>query len=174
MEDEDQLKEFNSTFQQIAAAQEGSEDADPLAKFLSDPQAVWSWLQSNDKTAELVQIMRGSMLFDKLMKFGSEVLERRQVAELEPGSLVEISGLKTADHLNGLTGTLREATEEEVQEHPGRRILELEDGSRVAVQTRNLIFPRHKPGDAAAWPNEDELFPVSSTLACSARLKAHF
>ena len=116
LEDEGQLKEYNSTFQELAAAQEGAADSDPLAKFLSDPQAVWSWLQSNDKTQELMQIMQGSVLFDKLLKFGSEVLERRQVAELSEGSLVEISGLSAAEHLNGLTGTLSEATEEEMQE----------------------------------------------------------
>ena len=112
------MKEYNSTFQELAAAQEGAADSDPLAKFLSDPQAVWSWLQSNDKTQELMQIMQGSVLFDKLLKFGSEVLERRQVAELSEGSLVEISGLSAAEHLNGLTGTLSQATEEEMEE-PG-------------------------------------------------------
>ena len=38
------------------------------------------------------------------------------------------------------------------EEHPGRRIIELEDGQgRIAVQPRNLIFPRHRPGDAAPW-----------------------
>ena len=68
LEDEGQLKEYNSTFQELAAAQEGAADSDPLAKFLSDPQAVWSWLQSNDKTQELMQIMQGSVLFDKLLK----------------------------------------------------------------------------------------------------------
>ena len=118
LEDEAQLKEYNQTFQELAAAQDGSKgsEADPLAKFLSDPQAVWSWLQSNDKTGELMDIMRGSVLFDKLLKFGSEVLERRQVAELGPGALVEISGLEAAGHLNGLTGTLCEATDEEMEE----------------------------------------------------------
>ncbi|CAE7602551.1 FOL3, partial [Symbiodinium sp. CCMP2456] len=157
LEDEGQLKEYNSTFQELAAAQEGAADSDPLAKFLSDPQAVWSWLQSNDKTQELMQIMQGSVLFDKLLKFGSEVLERRQVAELSEGSLVEISGLSAAEHLNGLTGTLSEATEEEMQEHPGRRIIELEDGQgRIAVQPRNLIFPRHRPGDAVTLNAEFE------------------
>ncbi|CAE7236829.1 FOL3 [Symbiodinium necroappetens] len=215
LEDEGQLKEYNSTFQELAAAQEGAADSDPLAKFLSDPQAVWSWLQSNDKTQELMQIMQGSVLFDKLLKFGSEVLERRQVAELSEGSLVEISGLSAAEHLNGLTGTLSEATEEELQErcselalaillaiilfsttfwfncagkqilglvlrffefatspstgegivvfdatgkeHPGRRIIELEDGQgRIAVQPRNLIFPRHRPGDAVTLNAEFE------------------
>ena len=150
LEDEVQLKEYNATFEELTAAQSGSAEADPLAKFLSDPQAVWSWLQSSDKTGELMQIMRGSALFDKLLKFGSEVLERRQVAELGPGALVEISGLEAAEHLNGLTGTLCEATDADSKEHPGRRILELEDGKgRVAVQPRNLIFPRHRPGDAA-------------------------
>eukprot|EP00439_Symbiodinium_sp_Y106_P080050 s501_g18.t2 len=170
LEDEGQLKEYNSTFQELAAAQEGAADSDPLAKFLSDPQAVWSWLQSNDKTQELMQIMQGSVLFDKLLKFGSEVLERRQVAELSEGSLVEISGLSAAEHLNGLTGTLSQATEEEMEEpglrfqtarmeseHPGRRIIELEDGQgRIAVQPRNLIFPRHRPGDAVTLNAEFE------------------
>jgi len=156
LQDESQLNEFNSTFQEIAAAQEGSK-ADPLAKFLSDPQAVWSWLQSNEKTAELTQIMQGSILFEKLLKFGSEVLERRQIAQLEPGALLEISGLQSAAKLNGLTGTLCEPTEEDLEEHPGRRILELEDNQgRVAVQLRNLIFPRHRQGDAVTLVAEFE------------------
>ncbi|CAE7891898.1 FOL3 [Symbiodinium microadriaticum] len=146
LEDEGQLKEYNSTFQELAAAQEGAADSDPLAKFLSDPQAVWSWLQSNDKTQELMQIMQGSVLFDKLLKFGSEVLERRQVAELSEGSLVEISGLSAAEHLNGLTGTLSEATEEEMQERCSEQtfwfncagIVVFDETGKVALQ----IFDR--------------------------------
>ncbi|CAL1173480.1 unnamed protein product [Cladocopium goreaui] len=155
--DEDQLKESNETFQAITAAQRGREAADPLAKFLSDPQQVWSWMQSSDKTQQLSDMMNRSPLFEKLRNFGASVLERRQVAQLPPGALVEITALKEASHLNSLVGEVVEPTPEETQEFADRKIVHLEDGQgRVAVHPRNLVFPRHKPGDAVILDAEFE------------------
>eukprot|EP00434_Breviolum_minutum_P042420 symbB.v1.2.037755.t1/scaffold5662.1/size29721/2 len=155
--DEEQLKDSNETFQAITAAQRGREAADPLAKFLSDPTQVWSWMQSSDKTQQLSDMMNRSPLFEKLRKFGATVLERRQIAQLPPGALVEITDLKEAQQLNGLVGEVVEGTPEELQDFPDRKIVLLEDGQgRVAVHPRNLVFPRHKTGDAVILDAEFE------------------
>eukprot|EP00913_Durusdinium_trenchii_P016985 g15970.t1 len=66
---------------------------------------------------------------------GAPVLERRQMATLPPGALVEINGLKEALHLNGLVGELAEPTPAEQAENAERRIVDLEDAQgRVAEQ----------------------------------------
>lgn len=62
LSDEDQLKESNETFQTLAAAQRG-EAVDPLARFLSDPQQVWAWMQSSDKTERLAAMMNRTSIW---------------------------------------------------------------------------------------------------------------
>ncbi|CAJ1394635.1 unnamed protein product [Effrenium voratum] len=141
------------------AAQSGAENADPLAQFLTDPAAVFQWTQGPDKTQRLAEMMQQSPLFQQLRNFGSEVLERRQVAQLPAGALVELRGLSAAAY-NGLVGELADASPAERDQHPGRRIVELgegvEDSTRLAVHPKNLIFPRHKPGDAVTLAAEFE------------------
>ena len=68
-------------------------------RFLTDPQQVWSWMQSSSKTEQLAAIMNRSPLFDKLRVFGAGVLEKRQIAKLPVGQWVELEGLK-AQHIH--------------------------------------------------------------------------
>eukprot|EP00931_Biecheleriopsis_adriatica_P077941 TRINITY_DN51411_c0_g1_i1.p1 TRINITY_DN51411_c0_g1~~TRINITY_DN51411_c0_g1_i1.p1 ORF type:complete len:406 (-),score=77.59 TRINITY_DN51411_c0_g1_i1:36-1208(-) len=147
-EDEERAAAGNATLQELTAASENSKSSDPFAKLLGDPGAALSTLQKSSPE-ELKSIIEESSLFQKLQRLGRDVLEQMRIERLEVGVPVEISGLTSAPELNGLVGVLVEPTLLEAEEHPDRRIVELEGGGgRIAVQVKNLVIPEHRPGDA--------------------------
>lgn len=160
LDTEEKATDANATAQQLLAGilNPGSQDVDPLAKLIADPQGIASLMQSDSKEEQLGTLAQNSPLFDKLLQLGSRVLEQTRISRLEPGTEVELAGLKAAADLNGLRGFLTSPTPEEEELSPGRRIVELEDDAgRIAVQPENLRFPRYLLGNAVTLETKFEV-----------------
>lgn len=99
---------------------------------------------------------------------GRDALGLARVLNLNIGSLVQLKGLSANPELNGLRGVLVEPLEDEGDALPDRRIVELQDGQRVAVPVERLEVARYLPGDtvtlAAEFEGADEGLEYASAV----------
>jgi len=141
-------QKVNATLAKLGALRsagvESEEEIDPLTKILADPMLLRDPIASKDILADLNR----SVLFQEMRIIGSSVIEQVQIKNLKAGELVEITGLESQPQLNGVVGTLVEATDTEADSFTGRRVVELENGQRLALKLDNLVFPRYNVGAA--------------------------
>lgn len=154
---------FNATFTRlrpIINSDETSEGAgeDPFMRLLKDPWALVGMLENPEGGQELLDTVNKSTLFSDFQDLGAMVTEQLRIVNAEAGTRVELDGLMGSPELNGCRGVLADATPEEEELHPGRRIVILEaeasggasppDETRLALAPERLIFPRLRCGDA--------------------------
>lgn len=149
---------LNATMGRVKAVQgdggEAAPDEDPFARLLADPASLTQLLQDPGRAQEMLGALNGSALFEEMQELGGTVLEQLRIAKLDAGAQVEVDGLRARPELNGLVGELKDATPEEAASFEGRRIVEVEGGERLALRPENLVFPRHRLGDAVTLDAE--------------------
>lgn len=152
LSDPTRRQKFNNTLVKLggvlgSAGVESEGEIDPLAKILADPMLL-KGLQDPSTSKDILADLNRSALFEEMRIMGSVVIEQVQIKNLKAGELVEITGLESQPQLNGVVGTLVEATDTEADSFTGRRVVELQNGQRLALKLDNLVFPRYNVGAA--------------------------